>query len=100
MSYSELPTISVGDAVKKESYDGIRTNQIDHESRISSLEGSASKIVVFDSTIYNASTASSMMPCTSCANSKLAEFGTGTGNLGYTSPGYLAYAPGRQSSSR
>jgi len=60
MSYSQLPTISVGDAVKKESYDGIRTNQIDHESRISSLEASASKIVVFDSTIYNISTASSL----------------------------------------
>lgn len=60
MSYSQLPTISVGDAVKKEAYDGIRTNQIDHESRIASLEGSASKIIVFDSTVYNASDASSI----------------------------------------
>lgn len=60
MAYSAVSKPNVGDAVKKEVADGLIDNQADFDTRISSLEGSASKIVVFDSTIYNASTASSL----------------------------------------
>lgn len=60
MAYSAVTKPTVGDALTKSFGDGIIDNQADFQTRITSLEGSASKIVVFDSTVYNASTASSL----------------------------------------
>jgi hypothetical protein len=60
MAYSAVTKPTVGDALTKSFGDGIIDNQADFQTRITSLEGSAQKIVVFDSTIYNALTASSL----------------------------------------
>lgn len=60
MAYTSLSTVNVGDAVKKEFADTVATNFDDHETRIGSLEQGASKVVVFDSTVYNGTTAASI----------------------------------------
>lgn len=60
MAYSAVTAPNVGDAVKVEKVTGIISNQADHETRIAALEGSAGKVVCFDTTLYNASTASSL----------------------------------------
>lgn len=51
MAYSTPNTVSVGDPVKKDDYDKLKDNSIDHESRVSSLEAAAASIVIFDSQI-------------------------------------------------
>jgi hypothetical protein len=57
MAYSTLSDsiIEVGDAVKREIFTTIRSNQEDHESRISSVESSGSRIIVFNKIIDLAS---------------------------------------------
>ena len=53
MAYSSLSDtlIEVSKPTKREIFTTLKDNQDDHESRISGLEGGASKIVVFDEII-------------------------------------------------
>lgn len=52
--------IEVGDPIKKELFDKIKANEDDHESRLNDVESNANKVIVFDETIYNGSSAGSM----------------------------------------
>jgi len=56
MAFSSIPSalINVGKAVKKEIFTYIKDNFDDHESRINSLEGGSSGIVIFDEIVVNA----------------------------------------------
>jgi len=62
MAYSEIPSssIQVGKAIKKELFQTIRDNFIDHEARIASLALGAAPIEVFNFPILNASSANSL----------------------------------------
>lgn len=59
MAFTALPSgsLDVGDPIKKELFDTIRSNEIDLDSRITSVEVSASRIIVFDETVINATSA-------------------------------------------
>ena len=60
MAYSAVSKPAVGDAAKKELFDGLIDNQADFQSRITTLEGSAGKIIVFDSDIFQGPQASTL----------------------------------------
>ena len=51
--------LDVGDALKKEIFDLIKANEDDLDSRLTGVEGGASKIIVFNGEILNASSAGS-----------------------------------------
>lgn len=53
MAYSTPTSVSVGDAVKKDDYDKLKNNSIDHESRIAALETGAASIVIIEEDISN-----------------------------------------------
>jgi len=55
LAYSTPNTISVGDPVKKDDYDKLKNNSINHESRVAGLEVGASTIIVFGETIHGLS---------------------------------------------
>jgi hypothetical protein len=55
MAYSTPNTVSVGDAVKKDDYDKLKNNSIDHEARVAALEVGAAVIVIIDKDISNLS---------------------------------------------
>lgn len=52
--------IEVGDPLKKEIMDKIQDNFADHETRISSVESGAQKVVVFKTLVMNASSANTL----------------------------------------
>jgi hypothetical protein len=62
MAFTSIPTslTNVGKAVKKELIDLIKANFDDHESRISGLSLGATPIEIFNDTIANASSASTI----------------------------------------
>lgn len=53
MAYSTPNNVSVGDAVKKDDYDKLKNNSIDHETRVAALETAAASIVLIDEDISN-----------------------------------------------
>lgn len=48
MAYSAISKPDIGDPTRKELFDGLIDNQADFQTRISAVEGSASKVIVFD----------------------------------------------------
>jgi hypothetical protein len=62
MAYTELPLaiIAVGKAIKREIFTNIRSSLIDHETRITSLSLNTAPIEVWNNTILNASSASTL----------------------------------------
>jgi len=55
MAYQTPNTVVVGDPVKKDDYDKLKGNSIDHETRVSALEVGAATIIIFKSQISNLS---------------------------------------------
>ncbi len=53
MAYSTPNSIIVGDPVKKDNYDKLKNNSINHETRIAALEVGAASIVIIDTNIHN-----------------------------------------------
>jgi len=62
MAYTELPLaiIAVGKAIKREIFTTIRSDLIDHESRITALSLGTAPIEIWNNTVLNASSASTM----------------------------------------
>jgi hypothetical protein len=62
MAYTELPLaiIAVGKAIKREIFTTIRSDLIDHETRITAQELGAAPIEIWNNTVLNASSASTM----------------------------------------
>lgn len=62
MAFSSIPSllIDIGKATKKEIFDLIKGNFDDHESRLNTVEGAASKITPWNDVVLNASSASSI----------------------------------------
>jgi hypothetical protein len=62
MAYTELPLaiIAVGKAIKREIFTTIRSDLIDHETRITALSLGTAPIEVWNNTVLNASSASTM----------------------------------------
>lgn len=62
MAFTALPSgsLDVGDPIKKEIFDTIRSNEIDLDSRITDIEVGAARVIVFDDTILNAASASTL----------------------------------------
>jgi len=62
MAFSSLTQalIAVGKAVKKEIFQTLKDNQDDLDSRVTTFEGLAKKVIVFDDTINNAGSAATL----------------------------------------
>jgi hypothetical protein len=62
MAYTELPLaiIAVGKAIKREIFTTIRSDLIDHETRITDLSLNTAPIEIWNNTVLNASSASTM----------------------------------------
>ena len=60
MAFTTIPAsdLDIGDPLKKELLDLIKSNQDDLNSRITAVEGSAGKIIIFNEIILNAATLS------------------------------------------
>ena len=62
MAFVTIPSgdIDVGDPLKKDLFDKIKSNEDDLDSRVTSLEGGAGKVEVFNFPVVNASSASTL----------------------------------------
>jgi hypothetical protein len=60
MAFTTIPSgsLDVGDPLKKELMDLIKSNQDDLDSRVSAVEGNAGKIVIFNEVVLNAASLS------------------------------------------
>lgn len=61
MAFTTISTsdLDVGDPIKKELLDLIKSNQDDLDSRVTAVEGSAGKVIIFNDVVINASGLSS-----------------------------------------
>lgn len=60
MAFTSLNPKVVGDAIKKDDWDNTKDNFDDHEGRITGVESSISKVIVFDSEVSAPSSAQSL----------------------------------------